>query len=79
MSGPFFRVGQKVTALVNMENDLTDDGMGVEQCARSGETLVVRRVSSGYLNCIAVSHEHITDRAFCVAPHEIQPQESPHE
>jgi hypothetical protein len=69
---PAFAVGDKVVTLVECENDLTDDGMGVELCARKGETLVVRRVSFGYLNCIAVSHEHITDRAFCVSPDEIE-------
>lgn len=66
-----FVVGQKVVALVDMLNDLTDDGMGIEHCASKGETLVVRHVDSGYRNCISVSHEHITDRAFCVAPNEI--------
>jgi hypothetical protein len=68
---PAFTVGDRVVALVNMENDLTCDGMGVELCASKGEELIVRRVSFGYLNCIAVSHEHVTDRAFCVAPDEI--------
>jgi len=68
---PAFAVGDAVTALIDMENDLTDDGMGVELCARKGEALIVRRVAFGYLNCISVSHPQITDRAFCVAPHEI--------
>lgn len=70
---PAFHVGQRVRALVDMENDLTEDGMGVEQCASKGDVLVVRRVGSGYLNCIAVSHEYITDgRAFCAAPTELE-------
>jgi hypothetical protein len=60
-----------VVALIDMLNDLTCDGMGVEHCASKGEELIVRKVSFGYTNCIAVSHEHITDRAFCVAPNEI--------
>lgn len=69
---PAFSVGEKVVALVRMENDLRDDGMGVEHCASKGDVLIVRKVSFGYLHCIAVSHEHITDRAFCVAPFEIR-------
>ena len=68
---PAFVVGDKVTALISLDNDLCEEGLGIEHCASKGDTLVVRRVSFGYLNCIAVSHEHITDRAFCVAPHEI--------
>lgn len=68
---PAFAVGDRVVALVEMLSDLTDDGMGVEHCASKGEELIVRKVSFGCLNCIAVSHEHITDRAFCVAPNEI--------
>lgn len=68
---PAFAVGDRVVALVQMEDDLTDDGLGVQHCANKGDTLIVRRVSFGYVNCIAVSHEHITDRAFCVAPNEI--------
>jgi len=68
---PAFAVGDRVVALIDMINDLRSDGMGVELCARNGDELIVRSVSFGYLNCIAVSHEHITDRAFCVAPNEI--------
>lgn len=69
---PAFTVGDRVVALVDMENDLTEDGMGVEHCASKGEELIVRRVSFGYVNCIAVSHDYVTDgRAFCVAPSEI--------
>lgn len=67
-----FEVGQRVVALVEMINDMTDDGMGRELCARAGEELIVRKVSSGYKNCINVSHENIIDRAFCVAPDEIR-------
>lgn len=69
-------VGQRVRAKIDMLNDLREDGMGVEHCASKGEELIVRKVSSGFLNCISVSHEHITDRAFCVAVDEIEPVES---
>jgi len=69
-------VGQRVRAKVEMLNDLREDGMGVEHCASAGDELIVRKVSSGFLNCISVSHEHITDRAFCVAVDEIEPVES---
>lgn len=69
---PAFAVDDKVTALIRMDNDLREDGMGIEHCASKGDTLVVRKVSFGFLNCISVSHEHITDRAFCVAPNEIE-------
>ncbi len=69
---PAFAVGDRVVALVECINDLTDDGMGIEYCAKKGDELIVRRVKFGFLNCIAVSHEHITDgRTFGVAPHEI--------
>lgn len=68
---PAFSVGDKVEALIEMINDLTSEGMGVQHCARKGDKLIVRRVSFGYINCITVSHEHITDRAFCVSPDEI--------
>ncbi len=68
---PAFAVGDRVVALIDMINDLRDDGIGIEHCARKGEELIVRHVSFGYLNCIAVSHEQIIDRSFCVAPNEI--------
>lgn len=68
---PAFAVGDRVVALIKMIEDLRDDGLGVYLCADKGDELIVRGVSFGYLNCIAVSHEHITDRAFCVAPNEI--------
>jgi hypothetical protein len=70
---PAFAVGDRVIALVNMDNDLSDEGFGVQHCASKGDALIVRRVgwSGGCVNCIAVSHEHITDRTFGVAPHEI--------
>jgi len=67
------KVGQKVRAKITMENDLTDDGMGIQLCANRGDTLIVHKVSSGYLNCISVSHEGVADRAFCCAPNEIEP------
>ena len=72
MSEHSFQVGQKVIALVDMVNDLTDDGMGRELCATSGEELIIRRIGTGYTNCISVSHEHITDRSFCCAPDKIK-------
>lgn len=65
-------VGMRVRALIHMDSDLTDDGMGIQRCANKGDELIIRRVDSGYKNCIAVSHENITDRAFCVAPDEIE-------
>jgi hypothetical protein len=68
-----FKVGQRVTALVSMYDDLVQDGLGMVHCANKGEELIVRKVSQGYKYCISVSHEHITDRAFCVAPEEIVP------
>lgn len=66
-----FEVGQRVIALVEMINDMTEDGMGRELCASAGEELIVRKVNEGIRNCINVSHENIIDRAFCVAPNEI--------
>lgn len=66
-------VGQRVRAKIEMLDDLTDEGMGLQCCAKKGDELIIRRISSGYRNYIAVSHEHITDRAFCVAADEIEP------
>ena len=66
------KVGMKVRTLVSMYNDLTDDGLGVYHCADIGDALIVRKVNTGYLNCITVSPEHIADRQFCCAPHEIE-------
>jgi len=67
------QVEQRVRAKITLENDLTDDGMGIQLCASRGDELIVRQVRHGYRNCIAVSHEHITDNAFCVALDEIEP------
>lgn len=67
-----FLIGQRVRALVHMENDLRDDGMGIEHCASKGDVLVVRRISGGIVNSVIVSHEHITDRSFCAAPGELE-------
>ena len=67
-----FIIGQKVIAKITLLNDLTEDGMGVELCAKLGDVLIVRQISSGYRNCISVSHEHITDKMFCVAEDEIE-------
>jgi len=69
-------VGQRVRAKIEMLDDLTDEGMGLQCCAKKGDELIVRRIGSGYRYCIAVSHEHITDCAFCVAVDEIEPVES---
>ena len=71
LESPAFAVGDQVVALVTMTNDLTADGLGVQLCANKGNVLIVRNVSFGYMNCIAVSHKHITDRSFCVSPNEI--------
>jgi len=58
--------------MVDMYSDLTADGLGVSHCANRGDELIIRRVNSGYLNCIVVSHEGVTDSAFGVAPNEIE-------
>ena len=68
-----FKVGQKVRAKITLENDLQEDGIGVQLCASAGDELIIRKISSGYRNCISVSHEGITDRAFCVHESEIEP------
>ena len=68
---PAFCIGDMVVALVDLVNDLRDEGMGVQCCAHKGDELVVRKVYFGFLNCISVSHAHVTDRSFCVAPNEI--------
>ena len=70
-----FVVGQHLRAKRNMINDLSDEGMGIQHCAEVGDRLVVRQIGSGYKNCIAVSHEGITDRCLCVAPEEIEPMD----
>lgn len=58
-------IGSRIRVLVNCENDLREDGMGVEHCASKGEELIVRQHGHN-LKTIVVSHEHITDRSFCV-------------
>jgi hypothetical protein len=67
---PAFAVGDKVVALVSMDEGPSSD-IPLMRCACKGDLLIVREVSFGYRNCITVSHEHITDRPFCVAPSEI--------
>lgn len=70
---PAFAVGDRVVALREFYNDLTGDGMGMHHCASKGDLLIVRGLLSTRLEyCIAVSHEHVTDRAFCVSPSEIR-------
>lgn len=67
-----FSVGDRVRAKIDMIDDLRDDGLGCYVCANKGEELIVRRISVyGDKVYIAVSHEHITDRDFGVAPDEI--------
>lgn len=68
---PAFAVGDRVRMLVNAWSDM-DNLAPDELCARAGEELIVRRVEFFYLHCIGVSHEHITDRMFGVAPGEIE-------
>ena len=65
-----FEVGQKVRAKIDMTNDLREDGMGVEHCASKGDELIVRRVTA--YGGFAVSHEHITDRAFIATADELE-------
>jgi hypothetical protein len=65
-----FEVGQKVRAKIDMTNDLREDGMGVEHCASKGDELIVRRVTD--YGSFAVSHEHITDRAFIATADELE-------
>ncbi|AMC34782.1 hypothetical protein [Janthinobacterium sp. B9-8] len=66
-------VGQKVRAKIYMDNDLTDEGMGIQRYANKGDELIIRRINSGYKTCISVSHENITDRTFGVSVDEIEP------
>jgi hypothetical protein len=67
-----FNVGDRVRALVACDNDLTDDGMGIEHCAQRGDVLIVRRFSS-VPGRLVVSHEDVTDgRGFLVDPHEVE-------
>ena len=68
-----FHVGQKVQAKVELLCDLTDIGCGVQCYAQRGDILIVRKVSSGFLNCISVSHENVTNSTFCAAPNELDP------
>lgn len=65
-----FEVGQKVRAKIDMTNDLREDGIGVEHCASKGDELIVRRVTD--YGSFAVSHEHITDRAFIATADELE-------
>lgn len=65
-----FEVGQKVRAKIDLTNDLREDGMGVEHCASKGDELIVRRVTD--YGSFAVSHEHITDRAFIATADELE-------
>lgn len=67
-----FILGQRVRALVDMDNDLSDVGLGVQRCANKGDLLVVRRISPGIVNSVIVSHEDVTDRAFCASPDELE-------
>lgn len=66
------KVGMKVRALVTMDNDMVDNGYGIERCADIGDTLIVRGIGVGYRNCISVSHKPAPDYTFCVAPAEIE-------
>jgi hypothetical protein len=66
-----FKIGDRVRALVDCNNDLCDDGLGIEHCASRGDELIVRREST-IPGRLCVSHEHITDRSFLVDPHEIE-------
>lgn len=66
-----FQSGDRVRALVDCDNDLTEDGMGVEHCASRGDELIMRGPST-VPGRWKVSHEHITGRAFLVDPHEIE-------
>lgn len=65
-----YQKGQKVKAKIQLENDLRDDGMGIELCAKQGDILIIRGVREKWY---AVSHEHITDRAFNASHDELEP------
>lgn len=64
-------VGQRVRALVEMVDDQTDEGAGIQLCARKGDELIVRKVPGG--KWVIVSHPNVTDgRGFCVSPDEVE-------
>lgn len=61
------KTGQKSVAKIRMINDLSEDGLGISCCANKGDELVIRKILSvicGKQN-YAVSHENVTDSAFC--------------
>jgi len=64
-----FKVGQKVKAKIRMINDLREDGMGIELCAKENDELVIREIRP--TGRYAVSHEHITNRSFIATSEEL--------
>lgn len=69
-----FRVGQRVRMRLSVVEHPSGDCPG-GVCAKTGETVVVRRVGGGTFP-ISVQHESRTDGAtFGVSPFEIEPLE----
>jgi hypothetical protein len=66
-----FTVGQKVTVCEAIFEPADDHHPGGYLCSK-GDLLVVRKVRDSGKWPIHVSHEHITDRSFCVSPDEIE-------
>jgi hypothetical protein len=68
-----YQVGDAVRARIDMVNDLTEDGLGCETCARKNDKLIIRQVRPNSVRVYSVSHEEITDRTFGASEDELDP------
>lgn len=64
--------GSKIRLLTSIFDD-GEDHRPPGWLAMKGEVLVVRRIIGGATEQIAVSHEDVTDSAFCICRGEYEP------
>ncbi len=57
------KVGGKVKAAVQMDNDMRDEGMGLIHCANKGDTLVIHSIPRG--GVLTVSLENSDHQFNC--------------
>ena len=66
------KVGQKVKAKIDLIEDLRDEGMGINRCARAGAELYVREISPYTKDRYYVSHDGVLDSSFAADINELE-------
>lgn len=65
------KVGDKVTAKIDLLSDMRDEGFGMHLCAEEGEELIIRGKSKYSDTCFHVSRPN-SDYIFCADDYELE-------